>query len=115
MFGSDVQAPRDAASIRWAMAVESDSSRTIDESVSTDLAVPTVLSGSEPPHLERIVHGAALTHLARTKVSLYVADPAPSPRFWRSPTCYGALTRGRGRGERSALGLALWKPARRSG
>lgn len=78
IFRTGVQAALDARSIPWTMAVESDSSRTIEASVSADLAVHTVLAGSEPPHVEQIAHGGALPDLARKKINLYVADPAHS-------------------------------------
>lgn len=79
IFRTGVQAALDAAGIRWTMAVESDSSRTIEASVSADLAVHAVLAGSEPPHVERIQHGGALPELAHTSVNMYVADPVHSP------------------------------------
>ncbi|MBL9056195.1 MAG: LysR family transcriptional regulator, partial [Rhodobacteraceae bacterium] len=44
-----------------------------------DLAVHTVLAGSEPPYVERIAHGGALPELGRMKVNLYRAEPAHSP------------------------------------
>ncbi len=79
IFRQGVQAALDAAGIAWQMAVESDSTRTIEASVSADLAVHTVLAGSEPPHVERISHGGTLPELRRMKVNLYVADPVHSP------------------------------------
>jgi DNA-binding transcriptional LysR family regulator len=79
IFRQGVQAALDDAGIAWQMAVESDSTRTIEASVSADLAVHTVLAGSEPPYVERISHGGALPDLKRMKVNLYVADPAHSP------------------------------------
>ncbi|MEH6775111.1 MAG: LysR family transcriptional regulator [Cereibacter changlensis] len=79
IFRTGVQAALDAAGIGWTMAVESDSSRTIEASVSADLAVHAALLGTEPPHMERIQHNGALPDLATTKVNLYVADPAHSP------------------------------------
>lgn len=78
IFRQSVQAALDAAGIAWQMAVESDSTRTIEASVSADLAVHTVLAGSEPPYVERIAHGGALPELKRMKVNMYVADPAHS-------------------------------------
>ncbi|MFN3845422.1 MAG: LysR family transcriptional regulator [Paracoccaceae bacterium] len=78
IFRQGVQAALDRAGIPWQMAVESDSTRTIEASVSADLAVHTVLAGSEPPYVERISHGGALPDLKRMKVNLYVADPAHS-------------------------------------
>ena len=79
IFRQGVQAALDRAGIAWQMAVESDSTRTIEASVSADLAVHTVLAGSEPPYVERISHGGSLPDLKRMKVNLYVADPAHSP------------------------------------
>jgi DNA-binding transcriptional LysR family regulator len=79
IFRQGVQAALDDAGISWQMAVESDSTRTIEASVSADLAVHTVLAGSEPPYVERISHGGALPDLKRMRVNLYVADPAHSP------------------------------------
>ncbi|MDO9640153.1 MAG: LysR family transcriptional regulator [Pseudotabrizicola sp.] len=79
IFRQGVQAALDRAGVPWQMAVESDSTRTIEASVSADLAVHTVLAGSEPPYVERISHGGALPDLKRMKVNLYVADPVHSP------------------------------------
>ncbi len=79
IFRQGVQAALDRAGIPWEMAVESDSTRTVEASVSADLAVHTVLAGSEPPYVERVQHGGALPDLATMQVNLYVADPAHSP------------------------------------
>jgi DNA-binding transcriptional LysR family regulator len=79
IFRQGVQAALDEAGIAWEMAVESDSTRTVEASVSADLAVHTVLLGSEPPYVERVQHGGALPDLAKMKVNLYVAEPAHSP------------------------------------
>ena len=78
IFRQGVQAALDDAGIAWEMAVESDSTRAVEASVSADLAVHTVLAGSEPPQFERVAHGGALPDLARMKVNLYVADPVHS-------------------------------------
>lgn len=78
IFRQSVQAALDAAGIPWQMAVESDSTRTIEASVSADLAVHTVLAGSEPPYVERVSHGGTLPELKRMKVNLYVAEPVHS-------------------------------------
>lgn len=79
IFRQGVQAALDRAGIAWEMAVESDSTRTVEASVSADLAVHTVLAGSEPPYVERINHGGALPDLSRMKVNMYLAQPAHSP------------------------------------
>ena len=69
----------DRAGIPWVMAVESDSTRSIEASVSADLAVHALVAGAEPRYVERIPHGGALPDLARTKINLYVADPSHGP------------------------------------
>ncbi|MEF3046339.1 LysR family transcriptional regulator [Pseudotabrizicola sp. L79] len=79
IFRQSVQSALDVAGIPWQMAVESDSTRTIEASVSADLAVHTVLAGSEPPYVEKVTHGGALPELKRMKVNLYVAQPVHSP------------------------------------
>jgi DNA-binding transcriptional LysR family regulator len=79
IFRARVQAALDKAGVPWEMAVESDSSRTVEASVSADLAVHTVLSGSEPPYVERIAHGGALPELPSMCVNMYVARPSHSP------------------------------------
>ena len=79
IFRQWAQAALDKAGIVWEMAVESDNTRTIEASVSADLAVHTMLAGSEPQHFERIAHGGALPDLPCLMVNLYVADPVHSP------------------------------------
>jgi DNA-binding transcriptional LysR family regulator len=71
VFRSFVQHCLDQAGIPWEMAVESHSSRTIEASVSADLAVHTMLAGAEPRHFERISHGGALPDLRDFNVNLY--------------------------------------------
>ncbi|MEO0485825.1 MAG: LysR family transcriptional regulator [Pseudomonadota bacterium] len=71
IFRREVQRSLDLADIAWEMAVESNSTRTIEASVSADLAVHAMLAGSEPAHFERIAHGGALPELSVHKVNLY--------------------------------------------
>ncbi|MEO8242581.1 MAG: LysR family transcriptional regulator [bacterium] len=73
IFRQEVQARLDAAGIPWVLAVDSDNTRTVEATVSADLAVHTVLEGSEPRHMSRIQHGGALPDLPRMKVNLYVS------------------------------------------
>ncbi|KCV80971.1 LysR family transcriptional regulator [Actibacterium atlanticum] len=73
-FRVPVQRALDAAGLPWEMAVESSSSRTIEATVTADLAVHTVIEGAEPPHLERIQHHGALPDLPRLKINLYRSD-----------------------------------------
>jgi DNA-binding transcriptional LysR family regulator len=74
IFRVGVQRALDAAGIAWEMAVESDSTRSIEASVSADLAVHAMIETTVPPHLERIRHGGALPDLASTRINLYAAS-----------------------------------------
>ncbi|SIO56648.1 transcriptional regulator, LysR family [Rhodovulum sp. ES.010] len=79
IFRQGVQGALDAAGIPWEMAVESESIRTVEASVSADLAVHTVVEGALPPYVERIQHGGALPELTTTKINLYVSEIASGP------------------------------------
>ncbi|MGE4325733.1 MAG: LysR family transcriptional regulator [Pseudodonghicola sp.] len=67
------------AGIDWELAVESESDRTIEATVSADLAITAMLEGSEPPHLERIDAGGALPLLPAHRINLYMRDRAADP------------------------------------
>jgi DNA-binding transcriptional LysR family regulator len=73
-FRPGVQAALDAAGIPWEMAVTSEMSRTIDASVSADLAVNARLAGTQMDPLVPIDHGGALPELPVNNVNLYVAE-----------------------------------------
>ncbi|PTW51363.1 MULTISPECIES: LysR family transcriptional regulator [Rhodovulum] len=79
IFRQGVQAALDRAGIPWVMTVESDSSRTVEASVSADLAVHTSVDGALPPYVERIQHGGALPDLKTTQINLYASDLADGP------------------------------------
>ncbi|WP_456389783.1 LysR family transcriptional regulator [Profundibacter sp.] len=76
IFRAGVQKKLDDAGIPWEVVVESDSTRTIEASVSADLAVHTVLEGMEPPYLEAISHNGALPDLTTKQINLYVSHLA---------------------------------------
>ncbi|MEM8579293.1 MAG: LysR family transcriptional regulator [Pseudomonadota bacterium] len=61
----------DDAGIPWDVIVETESDRTIEATVSADLAVHTMIEGTEPPHLRRIDHGGALPDLPEQMINLY--------------------------------------------
>lgn len=63
----------DAVDIAWDVIVETESDRTIEATVSADLAVHTMIEGTEPPHLERIEHGGVLPDLPMQQINLYGA------------------------------------------
>lgn len=74
IFRAGVEAALDEAGIPWEMAVTSEMSRTIEASVSADLAVHAVPDGTVPQVMERIDHAGALPELGATRINLYVAD-----------------------------------------
>lgn len=79
IFRQFVQRRLDEVGIPWEMAVESNFSRTIEATVSADLAVHTMLEGTEPRHLERIEHGGHLPSLRDMNVNLYQANLDQGP------------------------------------
>lgn len=62
------------AGIDFEIAVESDSDRTIEATVSADLAITAMIEGTEPPHLERIDHGGGLPDIGEQSINLYAAS-----------------------------------------
>ena len=64
----------DDAEIAWDVIVETDSDRTIEATVSADLAVNAMIEGTEPPHLEVINHHGALPDLPMQQINLYSAQ-----------------------------------------
>ncbi len=75
-FRPQVIAALDRAGLPWELAVETDSDRAIEATVSADLAIHVVLEGTEPPQLERIDHGGALPDLPAHLINLYGGDAA---------------------------------------
>lgn len=73
IFRLGVQERLDNAGIEWEMAVDSNSTRTIEATVSADLAVHTMIEGTEPRHSEQISHGGALPDLQEFNINLYVS------------------------------------------
>ncbi|WP_316014229.1 LysR family transcriptional regulator [Roseobacter sp. HKCCA0434] len=76
IFRAGVQAALDRQDIPWEMAVESDSTRTVEASVSADLAVHAVVAGSTPPYMETVRHGGMLPQLPKININMYVAKGA---------------------------------------
>ncbi len=74
LFRGGVQAALDDVGIPWEMAVESDSTRTVEASVTADLAIHAAIKGSRPPYVEEIDHGGQLPELSKMKINMYVAD-----------------------------------------
>lgn len=88
IFRGPVQKALDEADIPWEMAVTSDSTRTIDASVSADLAVHANLVGNSVPYMEVIDHGGALPRLPVFNINLYLA---PQPSHPLAPTLAGYI------------------------
>ncbi len=74
MFRPKAIAKLDETGMDWELAVDSESDRTIEATVSADLAVTTILEGHAPPHMEMIAHGAGLPELGHQKINIYGAS-----------------------------------------
>ncbi|MEM9229472.1 MAG: LysR family transcriptional regulator [Pseudomonadota bacterium] len=79
IFRPMVQSALDEAGISWDMVVNSDSTRTVDATVSADLAVHANLYGSVTPYLESIEHGGALPELEQVLINMYCATGSDRP------------------------------------
>ncbi|MCL4674593.1 MAG: LysR family transcriptional regulator [Pararhodobacter sp.] len=78
-FRPGIVAALDRENIPWEAAVESESDRTLEATVSCDMAVHALLAGTEPPYAERINHGGALPELTSHLVNLYVSPSRNTP------------------------------------
>lgn len=76
VFRIGVQRALDEMDIPWEMAVESESTRTVEASVSADLAVHAVIDGTLPQYLEYVAHDGALPDLQTKKINLYAERSA---------------------------------------
>ncbi|GAA6208002.1 LysR family transcriptional regulator [Cognatishimia sp. WU-CL00825] len=74
LFRSGTLAGLDSEGIEWEPALDSTSDRAVEATVSADLAVMTMLEGTEPPHLEVINHAGVLPDLGTYYVNMYGAD-----------------------------------------
>lgn len=73
LFRQGVQEALSDKGIDWEMAVDSDSTRTVEASVTADLAVHACMRGTFPPYLEEIDHGGGLPELSVFNVNMYAA------------------------------------------
>lgn len=76
VFRKGVTGALEGAGIQWDMAVETDNTRTIEASVSADLAVHAIIAGTCPPYMEYINHDGALPELQNKKITLYTSEAA---------------------------------------
>lgn len=74
IFRAGAIAALDQSGVDWEIAVETESDRTIEATVSADLAVHTMIDGTEPRHLEQIQHGGQLPDLGVQQINMYVTD-----------------------------------------
>lgn len=84
VFRVPVQKVLDDAGIPWKMAVDSESSRTIEASVSADLVVTAQLAGTTPPYVEELSKEAGLPPLPSKRINLYqsaIEGEAPRNRL----------------------------------
>ncbi len=75
-FRTGLVAALDRARVAWETAVESESDRTLEAAVSSDMAVHALLEGTEPPNAERIAHGGTLPELGSFLINLYLSPKA---------------------------------------
>ena len=73
LFKPWVHRALDAHGIPWEMAVDTGSTRTVEATVSADLAVHALLECAISPHLTPISHGGALPDLPSTRINMYRA------------------------------------------
>ncbi len=76
MFRHATQAVLTEAGIPWDMVVDSDSTRTIEASISADLAIHTGLAGATSPYMDPIPHNGALPELPMFNINMYAANGA---------------------------------------
>ncbi len=75
LFRPRALAALESAGIEWEMEVDTESDRTIEVTVSADMAVTGMIEGTQPPHLEVIDHGGALPNLGEQHINMYGAEP----------------------------------------
>ncbi|MDU8910264.1 LysR family transcriptional regulator [Aestuariicoccus sp. MJ-SS9] len=76
-FSPGAIAALDAGDIAWELAVNADSDRAIEVTVSADMAVTAVLEGHETPYYEQIPASAGLPDLGTQKVVMYAGNGQP--------------------------------------
>ena len=79
IFRPLAQKALDDAQIPWEMRVEADSERTIEASISADLAIQAALQGATSPMMATVNHGGALPDLPLMRINLYAAASASGP------------------------------------
>lgn len=74
IFRADAIRALENAGIDWESAVETEQDRTVEATISADLAVCAMIEGTEPPQLAKIEHGGELPALEMQKICMYAQD-----------------------------------------
>ncbi len=72
IFRAAVHKALDEAGIPWTMAVESNSTRSVEAAVSADLAIHAMLDGTIPAPCVPVAHGGVLPALGVSRINLYM-------------------------------------------
>lgn len=64
----------EAAGIDWENSVETEQDRTVEATISADLAVGVMLEGTVPSQLVQVDHGGELPELGEQKICMYSVD-----------------------------------------
>ncbi|MCF6273029.1 MAG: LysR family transcriptional regulator [Rhodobacteraceae bacterium] len=76
IFRPTAQRALSDAGIEWDMVVTSNSTRTIEATVSADLAIHALLAETSSPYMHAISHNGALPELPMFNINMYVAKGA---------------------------------------
>jgi DNA-binding transcriptional LysR family regulator len=74
IFRADAIRALEEAGIDWESAVETEQDRTVEATISADLAVCAMIEGTEPPHLAKVDHNGELPALGMQKICMYSQD-----------------------------------------
>ena len=77
-FRKSMMKALDRAGLPWEMAVDSESTRTVEAVVAADLAVFAQIEGTNAPQLEEVNHNGALPAVGEKLINMYVSDVAQS-------------------------------------
>jgi DNA-binding transcriptional LysR family regulator len=78
-FRQMAQGRLDEMNVPWEMAVETQSSRTIEATVSADLAVHAMLEGTVPSHCAALPSNCGLPSLGENQINMYYRKQSASP------------------------------------
>ncbi|MGI3169248.1 LysR family transcriptional regulator [Pseudooceanicola sp. C21-150M6] len=74
MFRPTAISALEDAGIDWENAVETEQDRTVEATISADLAIGAMIEGTEPLQLARIAHDGELPQLGLQKICMYAQD-----------------------------------------